>query len=330
MSPSTRSSEPPPPCCAALLRAVTSRHHDVSSVQSALAACRSHGVGAGECRGRVGGSPLVWAARAGHAGAVGLLLSPEEPGRANGGGRGATTSSSTLDSTTPSRTPSLPGRPCTANDCDDLGLSALSHASQEGWLPCADALLSAGADASSVDCFGLSPLHKAAAFGHDGVCQRLCRGGADPNVPASASITAPLAMEAEASRGVRPLHCIARGAWAVPDAARRQRVIRALLVGGADPGLRDDDGDTPLHYAAAGGDWRSCWTLVREGGGFARAGAGARNHARCVPADLVPLGYGDGADAGAGDGGPVARAVVDVAARAVLKAVLRVGAVVLS
>ena len=276
------------PACRDLLAVVTSpRGSSVDDVRAALSRARASGVHEPrDCQGtRFGGSPLTLAARAGNAPAVRELLS----------------------------------LPCPVDDADKHGLTGLAHSCQHGHFTVVDMLLAHGADPASVDQFGLTPVHKASAFGHQSVLERVLAGGGDPNVPAGA-VTAPIEYEAQASRGARPLHCVANSSWAVPDGSRRREMVRTLLAFGADPTLRDDEGNTPLHRCAESCDLSVCWTLLRES---SAADPLAKNNRRQRPVDLVPPAFMSAAAAGSGGGGYQAREGLERATPVLLAGLLR-------
>ena len=111
------------------------------------------------------------------------------------------------------------------------------------------ALLDAGADVTARSPNGETPLYRAVRWTHDpGVVRRLLGLGADPN--------------GEAQLG-RPLHAAAGS----PD---NLETVLALLEGGADVTLRDDNGNTALHTAVS---WRAYDTEIALA--LLRAGAEA-------------------------------------------------------
>lgn len=147
-------------------------------------------------------------------------------------------------------------------------------------------LLQAGADPQHMDDFGVTPLHKAAAFGHALVLTQLLRAAAHPVDAANlrtGPIRAPPSYEA-ISQHQTPLHLALRPAAAnIPPAARRELV--ALLLGfGADPNVRDAKGDTALHYACRLGDPWAVWALLAQGG----ADPDARNGQGETPLGVLP------------------------------------------
>jgi ankyrin repeat protein len=109
------------------------------------------------------------------------------------------------------------------------GFTALHFAAFFGCLPCARALLDAGAvlDAVARGPMKVMPLHSAAAARQAGIAALFIARGADVN--------------AAQEQGFRPLHSSAN--------AGDMATAEALLQGGADPNLEDEQGRTPAAIA---------------------------------------------------------------------------------
>ncbi|MDE2794040.1 MAG: ankyrin repeat domain-containing protein [Gemmatimonadota bacterium] len=136
------------------------------------------------------------------------------------------------------------------------------------------ALLEAGADPHALTDDGASPLHSAAISGKPEAVNLLISAGADPNGPADAPRT--------------PLHHAIRHpelAWSAyrGDTLWSRRAF-ALLDAGADPDVRTEEGDTPLHLLASGQRFDAALVsrLVRAG-----ANVDARNHKGQTPLHMA-------------------------------------------
>lgn len=136
------------------------------------------------------------------------------------------------------------------------------------------ALLEAGADPHALTDDGSSPLHAAAISGKPEAVNLLISAGADPNGPADVPRT--------------PLHHAIRHpelAWSAwrGDTLWSRRAF-ALLDAGADPHVRTEEGDTPLHLLTSGQRFDAALVsrLVRAG-----ANVDARNHKGQTPLHMA-------------------------------------------
>jgi uncharacterized protein len=147
-------------------------------------------------------------------------------------------------------------------------------------------LLQSGARPEHMDDFGVTPIHKAAAFGHPILLSQLLRSQASPTALANlrtGPIRAPAHYEA-VSQHQTPLHLALRPSAAnIPPAARRE--LTAVLLGfGADPNVPDIKGETALHYACRIGDPWAVWSLLAQGA----ADPGAQNAVGETPVGVLP------------------------------------------
>ena len=119
---------------------------------------------------------------------------------------------------------------------DQWGMTALSHAIAVHGHPGAESLVSLliehGAQVSSPDSYGHTPLMWCASVRDVSLTERLLREGADVN--------------ARRPDGTSVLH-VAVQSDADPD------TVRLLLAAGADPAVRDGEGKTPADYAREAG-----------------------------------------------------------------------------
>ncbi|KAF5928382.1 hypothetical protein HPG69_014987 [Diceros bicornis minor] len=154
------------------------------------------------------------------------------------------------------------------NTPDNLGRTCLHAAASGGNVECLNLLLSSGADLRRRDKFGRTPLHYAAANGSYQCAVTLVTAGASVN-------------EADC-KGCSPLHYAAASdtyrraethSSSSHDAeedeplkeSRRKEAffcLEFLLDNGADPSLRDRQGYTAVHYAAAYGNRQNLELLL--------------------------------------------------------------------
>uniref|UniRef100_A0A452SSU2 Ankyrin repeat domain 52 n=1 Tax=Ursus americanus TaxID=9643 RepID=A0A452SSU2_URSAM len=165
------------------------------------------------------------------------------------------------------------------NTPDNLGRTCLHAAASGGNVECLNLLLSSGADLRRRDKFGRTSLHYAAANGSYQCAVTLVTAGAGVN-------------EADC-KGCSPLHyAAASDTYRSHDAeedeplkeSRRKEAffcLEFLLDNGADPSLRDRQGYTAVHYAAAYGN-RQNLELVRVGS--EQSGGGVPSCTRRLPA----------------------------------------------
>lgn len=158
------------------------------------------------------------------------------------------------------------------NSLDKHNLSPLSYASWKGQIHSVKFLLEKGANIFHRDDFGVSPIHKAAAFGHSVVMEQLLkevhfRGGQMALLRAvnfkTGSIMAPTEYNAQTLHQA-PLHLVYRGAWHLSQ-EKREEMLELLIAYGADPNIQDKQGNTPLHYASALGYVHSILRLLQVG-----------------------------------------------------------------
>jgi|EP01049_Picozoa_sp_SAG25_P011512 hypothetical protein len=196
-------------------------------------------------------------------------------------------------------------------------LAAMHAAAESGHAEVVDQLLRAGVDPDQLDDDGLTPLRKAAAHvngrtpsGHDEIVRRLLEAGADANRADEESgetllykaaqdgnemmLERLLMVQADTSqiesrRGETALHVAAR--------MGRESVVRRLVEAGADPESLDDQGLSPLQWAADKGHAAVVSLLrtqvadrVAKVPQSLEAGSATKQvHAESVQTDLLPL-----------------------------------------
>lgn len=162
-----------------------------------------------------------------------------------------------------------------AGDRHDVG--ALTLAAWRGHADVVDYLLRNGADPNRRDNFGVAAIHKAVGHGHLRVALRILGdGGCDVNLRVGDVASAVPEHYRAVSRHQTALHV---ACYPVPNA----KLAAALLRYGADPNLRDDSGDTPLHHACRACDVAVARLLTRAG-----ADTTVENGDGRTPGDVVP------------------------------------------
>src|SRR6266567_142756 len=147
------------------------------------------------------------------------------------------------------------------------GYSALHLAADFGHKTMVELLLRHGAEVNAKENGGATPLHHAAYKGFKSVVEVLLGNGADVNANGSAQIVS----VGHQTTGT-PLHLVAESGFT--------SVAELLLAKGADVNARSNQGRTPLHLAAAKGDYRlaDVASLLRS-----RAEVNARNSYGATP-----------------------------------------------
>lgn len=92
---------------------------------------------------------------------------------------------------------------------------------------------------------GFQPLGLACFFGNYDIAEYLVRAGAPVNSPSNNELKA------------APIHSATAGKY--------EKIVKMLLVHGADPNVREQGGYTPLHIAAQNGDVETIRTLLLGG-----------------------------------------------------------------
>lgn len=132
--------------------------------------------------------------------------------------------------------------------CDDHGLTPLHLSAERDKMPVSMLLLDRGASIEARSDGGRMPLHLAARSATAPMVEMLLeRGKADPN--------------AETSKGRTALHYAA--SKAVDGDEERREVLRVLRDWGADPTIKDGDGETARDVAQKREHWDAAATLRR-------------------------------------------------------------------
>ncbi|MGA7237330.1 MAG: ankyrin repeat domain-containing protein, partial [Bryobacteraceae bacterium] len=147
---------------------------------------------------------------------------------------------------------------------------ALMWAASEGHVEVVDLLIQKGANVNAASKGGFTPLVFATLKDNAPSVRRLLQAGADPN-----SALGPTKLLTAAT------------------ANRCYQAAVALLVGGADPNVADNTGNTPLHLAAQAGSLELVKTLLAKGANpNARtkpAATGGRGGFRAIAGQQTPL-----------------------------------------
>lgn len=213
-----------------------------------------------------GAPAIVAAARAGHSGTVGLLVSAHaDAGSTDRGGQSALSVAARNSDSALVEILLRAGAP--VNSADAVGRTALWYAARVGDSKGVVSLLQHGADPDHADSSGVTPLGAACAGGSASIVQVLLGRGAR--------------LEARTKDGDTPLLlAVARG---------RQAIADLLLLAHADKDAQNRFGDTPLILASRNGDLQMTRRMLAAG-----AAAGIRNNNRQTAADVaVARGFRD-------------------------------------
>jgi ankyrin repeat protein len=140
------------------------------------------------------------------------------------------------------------------NTRDENGMVPILYAMKAGSSALADALLAAGADINATDKEGLTALHYAVRSGNEALVARLLQQGfkvdqegwLTPLNQASNPRIAEMLIQAGARVNTVDEYSYTPLARAC---SRNDDVAIVLLAAGANPNVRDNDGDTPLHVS---------------------------------------------------------------------------------
>uniref|UniRef100_W5L4P0 Ankyrin repeat domain 52 n=1 Tax=Astyanax mexicanus TaxID=7994 RepID=W5L4P0_ASTMX len=146
------------------------------------------------------------------------------------------------------------------NTPDSLGRTCLHAAASGGNVECLNLLLSSGADLTKKDKLGRAPLHYAAANGTFQCTVALVSAGAAVN-ELDLKGCSPLHYAA-ASQTFRRYGTIGEDLSVSQRSAFVFRCLEYLLDNGAEPGLRNNKGFSPVHYAAAYGNKQNLELLL--------------------------------------------------------------------
>uniref|UniRef100_A0A674H456 Uncharacterized protein n=1 Tax=Taeniopygia guttata TaxID=59729 RepID=A0A674H456_TAEGU len=149
------------------------------------------------------------------------------------------------------------------NTPDSLGRTCLHAAASGGNVECLNLLLSSGADLRRKDKFGRTPLHYAAANGSYQCAVTLVTAGAAVNEPDGKGCSA-LHYAAASDTYRRSVPCGGSEEEPLKESRLKEAFfcLEFLLDNGADPSLRDKQGYTAVHYAAAYGNRQNLELLL--------------------------------------------------------------------
>jgi ankyrin repeat protein len=160
---------------------------------------------------------------------------------------------------------------------DKHGFTPLAWTAFKGHDDIAAFLLQQGAQPDTYDEFGLSPVHKAAAYDHPKVIRALLRSQQSCSADIrTGSVSAPAHYEAQSAGHQTPLICASR----TGAGARAAAVL--IEEFGASVSAQDASLNTALHYAAKNNDLALMRVLLRNG-----APADTLNHNGQKPVDLT-------------------------------------------
>lgn len=137
-----------------------------------------------------------------------------------------------------------------AGFADQDGSTALHSAAARGLTEVADLLLSHGAPIDAPDVCGETPLLRAASAGRIEMVDVLLARGANPSAQGARKFGALHDLAANDAEGMTPAHL---------------EIAERLIAAGAAPDMPDEDGLTPLCWAAATGNAEMAKSLLRHG-----------------------------------------------------------------
>jgi ankyrin repeat protein len=164
-------------------------------------------------------------------------------------------------------------------ECFDKGSTLLYDAALYGYAPVARVLLARGADVNVETVWGGTPLYAATHGGHEDVVALLLSSGAGiswriHSRPWTALLSAcyagrpghlgvvRLLLQHMGGKGLDERDCIGRTALCWASARGCTELTRALLLGGADHTITDNNGDTPAQIALHGSGYLA-WVVLQ-------------------------------------------------------------------